>query len=280
MNIVFVGNDARDADFFKHEVENSAPAIHVDLSPSVLDAMVRVGTAGMCDIVVLDAVVPTADAVGLVSFIRKDKKPIAVVALVGMDSVDPPQALLDAGVDHTVSKRPRYHRSLPEVFERLHKQYHTDTTPNRRQVRLLFAGDFESAKRHLAAVSQLKLEPAPVSADGAWHIPETGVPAADALVLDLAVTGAQTLQVIKQASQYLQDTPIILLTNPGDDETAIHAIRSGAADWVTKTGNYFYRLLLVLQRELGRREITREQLCGRGKGACARLLKRFRPALP
>jgi PAS domain S-box-containing protein len=277
MNTVFISSDACDADFFKHEVEKSAPAIHVDLSPSVMDAMVRFASGEACDAVILDTSITTADAISLVTFVRKEKKSPAVLALRVSEDMEQPAELLNAGVDQVVAKRPGYPSSLLAIIQKLQARQRVGAAPPRKQVRLLYAGNIEAARRHLSGVSQLKLEPAPISEDGTWNIPGTGVPPADALILDLPATGAQLPHVIKEAAKHFHDTPIIPLTDPGDDATVIHALRAGAADCVVKTGNYFHRLLLVLQREIGRREILRERTSLRSRAERFRYIVENQP---
>ena len=65
------------------------------------------------------------------------------------------------------------------------------------------------------------------------------------------------LNAIKDVNLRIPDLPIILLTNPGDEETAIQAMRAGASDCVAKTESCFQRLLPIIERENKRRELVR-----------------------
>ncbi len=259
MNLFLISSDSRETDLLKCELTKAIPAIHIDVCPGTQDILPWLSTPGICDIIVLDATVSNADAINLVSIIRKERKPIGIIALMGTADTEFPADRLKSGVDHFVLKRPGYVAFLAEMLQQLTKRYHSQTTPPRRQVRLLYAGNFETAQRHLSNVPQIKLEAAFIAPDGSLQQPETGGTPADALILESAITGANTLNIIKESNRKMPEVPVILLSDPGDDETAVHAMRAGAADCIAKTGNYFHRLLLVLQREIARRELIRER---------------------
>jgi PAS domain S-box-containing protein len=259
MNVVFVSGDPKEADVFKQELTNSAPAIHVEISATTLDAMIRLGNPGMCEVLVMDASLPRTDILDLVSYIREDKRPVGIVVVAGADQKEFLADLIKSGVDHFVFKRPGYPAHLPEMFQKLKERYQTDSVPKRKELRLLFAGNMEGAQHALANATQLKFEQAVIAPDGSFQPEKSGTIMADAIILDFALTGAQTVRVIKEAAKLMPEIPIVLLTEPGDDETVIAAMRSGAADCITKAGNYWHRLLLVLQREIGRREILRDR---------------------
>jgi PAS domain S-box-containing protein len=88
-----------------------------------------------------------------------------------------------------------------------------------------------------------------LSAEGLRGTSVTVVPAADAgeallriqdggydlLILDERIGDTTGLALLGAAQRNPPDTPVLILTDDGDDETAIAAIRAGAADYLVKT---------------------------------------------
>jgi PAS domain S-box-containing protein len=276
MNVVLISEDSREVDTLRRELTQALPAIHLDIASSVQDALPKFAA---CDVVVLDVSVPTADAVNLVSAIRKEKKLLGVIALMGSEEKEFPTDLLKSGVDHFVVKRPGYVASLAEMIQQAKSRYRPETPASpRRRVRLLYAGNFETAQRQLSNVPQIKLEKASITPDGLLEQPEQGAPPADALIVESSIAGANTLKVIKDANQKMPEVPVILLSDPGEEETAVQAMKAGAADCITRSGNYYHRMLLVLQKEIARRELIRERTALRSREERLRHIVESMPA--
>jgi PAS domain S-box-containing protein len=260
MNVVLISDDSKEAKILKSELTKAIPETRVDVCASVSASLSRLATPGMCDVVILDTCVPAAEAINLVSAIRKEKKPIGIIGLLGATEKEVPADLLKAGADNFAIKRPGYAAQVVEMIQQLKSRDRGDAaSSSRRQVRLLYAGNFEMAQYQLSNVPQIKLERAPITPDGILQLTEFGAFQADALILESALTGTNTLKAVKDVGQKLPDVPIIVIADPGDEETAIYSLRAGAADCIARTGNYFHRMLLVLQKEIARRELIRER---------------------
>jgi PAS domain S-box-containing protein len=216
------------------------------------------------------------EAVGLVGAIRGAKKPIGIVAMVGAAEKQPPKDLFKAGVDSFVLKRPGYAAFLGEALQQA-RERHPAESAHRRQVRLLYAGDMENAKRQLSSLPYVIVEPLPLSPDGLLHLPDAGALPKDLILVDSSHTGAQTLKAIKEAKRQAPDIPIIVLTDPGDEDGAIQAMQSGAADCIAKTKNYSPRLVAAVERELGRQELAREKVSLKSRQERLRLIVETMP---
>src|SRR5205823_7174179 len=57
----------------------------------------------------------------------------------------------------------------------------------------------------------------------------------DLLILDERIGDTTGLALLRAAQRNPADTPILFLTDDGDDETAVAAIRAGAADYLVKS---------------------------------------------
>ncbi|NLT65848.1 MAG: PAS domain-containing protein, partial [Acidobacteria bacterium] len=259
MNVLFVTDDLREADLIKSELEKYIPSFRLDISPGIPTAASKLAGPDLVDIVLLDTSVSHPDKITIAASIRKANRSTGVVALMRESDPTPHQDLIKAGIDAVVLKRAGFVASLPEAFQQAKRHHNGGNGARMRPLTLLYAGDFEQARRFLSGVPQLRLEEATFGTDGLLQLQEPGKPAPDLIVFDVSTTGTNTLKAIKDARMRASEIPIILLADPGNDELGVHAMRAGASDCITKTGNYFIRLLLSIQKELGRRELIREK---------------------
>ena len=257
MNIIFISDDPREADLLKHELAGQAPAIRLDASPNAQDAMARLTASVPCDVILLDASVPIPDAIDLAAAIRQAKKPIGIVSLVSTTDKNPPVDLLKAGVDNFVLKRAGFVSLLQDALTQAKDRRQTNPAPHARQLRLLFVGNDQMIRKQASGLPNVVVESVSFAPDGTLKLPETGTIQDEVLIIDCSESGANTLNTIREVNLRIPDLPIILLTNPGDDETAIRAMRAGASDCVAKTESCFHRLLPVIERENRRRELLR-----------------------
>jgi DNA-binding response OmpR family regulator len=113
MNVLYVTGQLWDADFLEHELHKIAPNIHLDVAPRLEDALARISVAGRYDVLLLDSALPTDESQSLIAQVREQGLPITVVALVPATGEDPPLAMLEAGADDYLVKRPNFTKSLP-----------------------------------------------------------------------------------------------------------------------------------------------------------------------
>jgi PAS domain S-box-containing protein len=257
MNLIFISDDPREADPLKYELAAQAPAIHLEAFLNTKDAMARMSASAACDALLLDASVPILDAFNLVTAIRQSKKAIGIVSLVSTAEKKPPVDLLKAGVDSFVLKRAGFVPLLQDALNQAKARHQTNPYALSRKVRLLYAGDIQTIQKNASSLPQIAIESVLVAPDGMLKLPQTGTLQDEVLVIDCAATGTSTLNAIKDVNLRIPHIPIILLINPGDEETAIQAMRAGASDCVAKTASCFQRLLPVIERENKRRELVR-----------------------
>jgi PAS domain S-box-containing protein len=277
MNIVLVSDDHREAERLKAELCEQASVLGVEIAPNTQNALFRHIVPDTCDTILLDESVPNGDAANLIVAIRNEKKPIGVVALVGANEKELPTDLYYAGVDRFVVKRDGYIPILLEALREAKDRHRVESAHHPRQVRLFYAGDTEVAKRHLSSLPHLVLEPLKLDSTNMLQMPDLASFPGDAIVVDCALTGSRTLETIKDISLHAPELSTILLTQPEDEDIAFQAMELGAADCIAKTSNYFQKLLPVIVRELGRRQLAREKAAYQSKEARLRQILEIMP---
>ena len=259
MNVIFVSDNSLEVELIKKELSQYASNTHVETLQNTQDVLARVATPGAFDAILLDTSVPSAEAVNLAVAIRNDKKPIGIVVLVEATEKELPTELYNVGVDRFIMKRAGFASLLGEALQQAKERHRAESTARSRQVRVLYAGNIQNLKRHMSGLPQVILEPLKLKTDGTLQLPDSGAAPGDLIIVDSAATGPHTLKAIKEICTQTPDIPTILLSNPGDEDTGIQAMKQGAADCIVKTQNYIQRLLPAIEREIGRRELTREK---------------------
>jgi PAS domain S-box-containing protein len=259
MKVIFVSDNFQEVEILQRELVKHIPPIHVDISASVQDALGLINAPSSAyDIVLLDTSVSAADAVNLATTIRNGKRSIRMAALVEAAEKERPTDLLKAGLDRYILKRSGYAAQLGEALQQA-KDRHAEPVHRARRVRLFFAGDEREAKRHLLNMPNVLLERISIAPDGTLQLPDTGSSPGDLIIIDVEATGAQTLKAVIDINLRAPDIPAIILTNPGDEDTAIQVMKAGAMDCIAKTEKFFARLLPAIERGIRLREQAREK---------------------
>jgi DNA-binding NtrC family response regulator len=79
----------------------------------------------------------------------------------------------------------------------------------------------------------------------------------DIILLDLKLAEGDGLEVLREAKEFLPETPVIIMTGYGSVASAVEAMKQGAFDFLTKPVNP-EELLLVIQRGAERSHLHRE----------------------
>jgi PAS domain S-box-containing protein len=277
MNIVLVSDDHREAERLKAELSRQESVSSIEIAPNTQNALFRHIVPDTCDAILLDDSVPNGDAANLIVAIRNEKKMIGVVAMVGASEKELPTDLYYAGVDRFVVKRDGYIPLLLEALKEAKDRYRVESSYHPRPVRLFYAGETDIARRHLSSLPHLALEPLKLDSNGSLQMPDVASFPGDAIVVDIALTGNRTLETIKEISLHAPELSIIILTSTEDEDIAFQAMELGAVDCITKTSNYFQKLLPVIIRELGHRQLAREMAAHQAKEARLRQILEIMP---
>ncbi|HEX5042176.1 MAG TPA: sigma-54 dependent transcriptional regulator [Candidatus Polarisedimenticolaceae bacterium] len=123
--------------------------------------------------------------------------------------------------------------------------------------RILVVDDEVNARTALAELLRDEGYTVETAADGFKALPKLEDFAPDLVVTDLRMPGMDGLQLLKKAHERDPDCGVIVMTAYGAVDTAVAAMREGAADYVTKPVNV-EELVVVIDRALERRRVVAE----------------------
>ena len=123
--------------------------------------------------------------------------------------------------------------------------------------RILIVDDEVNARSALAELLREEGYSVETAADGFKALPKLDDFAPDVIVTDLKMPGLDGLGLMRKALEQDVDRAVIVMTAFGAVETAVAAMRAGAADYLSKPIN-FDELLLVVERALERRRLRQE----------------------
>ena len=123
--------------------------------------------------------------------------------------------------------------------------------------RILIVDDEANARTALAELLRDEGFQVETAADGFKALPKLEDFAPDLLLTDLKMSGLDGLELMRKAREGDPDIAAVVMTAYGAIDTAVAAMRQGAADYLTKPINVD-ELLIVLDQVLERRRLRRE----------------------
>jgi DNA-binding NtrC family response regulator len=123
--------------------------------------------------------------------------------------------------------------------------------------RILIVDDEVNARTALAELLRDEGYSVETAADGFKALPKLEEFAPGLLLTDLKMPGMDGIELMKKAQAQDPDCVVVVMTAYGAVDTAVQAMREGAADYITKPVN-MEELSLVLRRELERRRLRAE----------------------
>lgn len=278
MNILFVSNNSREATILAFELTKNIPSVKIRTAYDTQDALKDLHESGGVEAIIFDSSVSRSDCSILMDTARQSNRHARILFLLEPDTKEIPRPLNDLGIDRFVPKRPGYGAILaeslqpaPEASRPETAKVETATAGGKavKKIRVLYAGrEAAELAPHLAATPNLTMVQIPATADGTLKLPERGdTPFGDLIVIDSDVTGAQTLNAIKDAALKAPDVPVIVLTSAEDEDLAERAVRAGAFVCVVKSGNYFKKLIPVIGKEILVRDLAREKEIFKTRGS-------------
>ncbi len=269
MHILYVEDDPRDADLTRRALARSMPHWKLELATTQRQALGRLQGEPDYDLALTDLRLPDGDGLTVLSHIRERNLPLAVVIVTGGGDEKTVVAALRAGADDYVVKRDDYLVHLPKVLSDALDRYRAHADRRARPLRVLYAepsaNDVDLTRRHLALhAPNIILDAASTGRQVLQRLPtssrSTEEPSYDVLLLDYRLPGADALEVMKEVRQVRGlDIPVVIASGRGNEEIALQALRLGAADYLTKSPGYLYRLQAVLENAFYRAELAREQ---------------------
>jgi diguanylate cyclase (GGDEF)-like protein/PAS domain S-box-containing protein len=284
MKVLYLEDNAQDADLVRVELRKRAPDIEVEVVPTLAAAMAQLerfqeayGTrlvspvgasteTSRYDLILTDLDLPDGSGETLLARVRSQQLPLPVVVLTGSGDEEILLALLRAGADDYIIKRNDFLSTLGLVLRAALDKFHTETYRRAAPLKILYVDpnlyDIDLTKRELGAIApHLHIEPLHTAEQIFQRL---SVPdpkrIADVLLLDYRLPGVSATDVLKELCQVRGlDLPIILVTGHGDEEIARQSLKLGAADYIVKSEGYLQRLPTVIENVWLRAESNRRE---------------------
>ncbi|SOD42677.1 EAL domain-containing protein [Nitrosovibrio sp. Nv4] len=287
MKVLYLEDNALDADLVRIELEKRAPDIQLDIISTLNEALARVDrfhesygtsletpaiarasidTIPRYDLVLTDLHLPDGSGEALLARVRSQQLPLPVVVLTGSSCENILLALLRAGADDYVIKRDGFLETLALVLRAALDKFHTETYPRAAALRILYvepnAHDIYLTRQALASIApHLQIESLQSAEQVFNHFAAPdGKAGIDVLLLDYRLPGASATDILKELCQVRGlDLPIILVIGQDDEEIARQSLKLGAADYVVKGAGYLQRLPTVIENVWLRAESARRE---------------------
>ncbi|MDE2366190.1 MAG: response regulator, partial [Betaproteobacteria bacterium] len=292
MNVLYLEDNAQDADLVRIELRKRAPDIKLDVVCTLAEAVSRLeafheiyGSSpqsaaarpsspptadfDICphyDLVLTDLNLPDGSGNTLLAWVRGKHLSLPVVMITGSADEEMLLSLLRAGADDYVIKRDNFEEKLPLVLRAAFDKFHTETRRRAASLRILYiepnTRDSQLATKELASTApNLHIESVETAEQAFRYFADNGSKARiDVLLLDYRLPGISVTDILKELCQVRGlDLPIILIIGRGDEEIARQSLKLGAADYVIKSEGYLRHLPTVIENVWLRAETSRRE---------------------
>jgi formate hydrogenlyase transcriptional activator len=268
MKILYVEDDARDADLTVRWLRTTAPHLEFEVVSTFEKAIARLQRleSEPLDLVLTDVNLPDGNGLSLLKHIRENSLPLAVVVITGQgDEEIAVEALKDRADDYIV-KHKGYLDRLPIILESALNHYRADELRRARPLNVLYGGieldDIEPTLRHFAVhADHLRLH---LVASGTEVLSalqkKQGQQSYDVLLMNVYIPDMSGLDVLRELRLTLkQDVPVVLVCHQRDEDLALQGVKLGATDYVVKRPGYLFELPLQVENAHSRAEILRRE---------------------
>ncbi|HKU74025.1 MAG TPA: sigma 54-interacting transcriptional regulator [Pyrinomonadaceae bacterium] len=266
MRVLYVEDDPRDADLTLRTLSRTAPQVGLETVSSIGEAHTRLARIASepIDLVLTDMQLRDGDGLALLTDIRENSLPVAVVIVTGVGDEETAVAALKARADDYVVKRKGYLERLPLILESAFNHYRADAARRANPLRVLYAEthslDVDYTRRHLSIHAdhiQLKVlsteqETVSTLRDDAGSF--------DVVLVDFHLSEPNALNLMRELLMNdKQATPIVLVCNEADEELARQGLRLGASAYLVKRPGYLHQLSWELEQAHARADLQRRE---------------------
>ena len=232
------------------------PPLEIRPVAGISGALVEIRTVGGYAALFLAPSVPQSEALAIISTLRRERTPIAIVAIItDRDRSFFAQAMM-AGADDVLVLRGDRLIAVEDTLKRVRQNPHTSPEPGQPLLRVVFAGQDDLTWNLLSEIPFVQATRTMAADDGSIATRMWGLgvgPPADVLIIDEHPGDVHPLQVVKWAHANAPGTPVIVLNGPRSGDLEGAALDLGADEVVGKTGTYRRRIVASLHRIFLRR---------------------------
>ena len=263
MRILYVEDDARDADLTMRMLRKKAPHLELESVATVEYAVARLDRlpSEPLDLVLADLRLPDGDAFLLLKHIRENNLPLAMVVITGSGDEESAVAALKARADDYVVKNKNYLDRLPLTLESA-LNHHRAEAARRHRLNVLYAAsdlqDVETTRRHVALHAP-HLHLSVVSNSSELLTTLQTDPRYDVVLMDVDLPDSSVLDTLRELHLYVKQIPVVLLCRAGDEELARQGLKLGASDYILKSPGYLYEVPLRIDEAHSHAELRRRE---------------------
>jgi DNA-binding NtrC family response regulator len=268
MRILYVEDDLRDADLTVRRLHKMAPHFEVETVSTVEEALTRLERieSEPLDLVLADVHLSDGDGLSLLTHIRENTLPLAIVMVTGMGDEETAVNALKARADDYVVKGKDYLDRLPTTLESALNHYRADAARRAYPLKVLYvegdARDIESTRRHFAVhADHIQVDYLPSTREALVAMQESvPKPYYDVILLDFHQPEMHALEVLKELKVLCHElSPIVIVCSHADEDLASQGLRLGASRYVVKSPGYLYRLSWELDDVRSRAELLQRE---------------------
>ena len=251
MKVLYVsGSPSQGTPAPMEELAQITPAFEVQVATGAAAALVEMRTVGGYDSLFISPDLPHNEALALIASLRRDRVPVAIVAIVADTQQDFFAPAITAGADDVLLMRDGSLVSPADTLKRVRQSRYLEPEDGQHPLQALYAGDDDLAWDLLAQMPFLHVERIACGPDGT--IPMV-MDAADGSPVDVVIVDehpgeAHPLQVVKAVKAKAAEMTTVVLTSPTGADIGGAAFDLGADDVVSKAGVYRRRLVASLHR--------------------------------
>ena len=267
MNILYIEDNPVDAELFKIAIKKSSVSGSAVIASSLDEARKLLKKHDHFDLGIIDLQLPDGSGLEMLAEIRQKKLPMAVIILTGQGDEESAIKALKAGADDYLIKNDDYLERFTGIMVNALQRFKAQEDRFRSQMKVLYIehndSDIDLTKRHLALhAPHIKLEVIHSADVVLGKINKGEFPAGkyDVFLVDYRLPGLSALELQKTLIDSKIDIPIVLVTGHGNEETAVQAIRLGAADYLVKQPGYLFQLPTALENACNRYSLAREKV--------------------
>ena len=266
MRVLYVEDDARDADLTVRGLEKSAPHFQIETVSTIKQAHERLERLDSepLELVLVDMYLPDGTGLDLLNHIRENRLPLAVVMVTGTGDEDTAVAALKVRADDYVVKRKNYIDRLPIVLERALNHYRASAARQANPLRILLAADdasqVENTRRHLAVhADHIQMDSVSNGPTVLQAVTQATSPY-DVVVLDSHVPELHVFDVMRELRfVHKKNLPVILICQQGEEELCRQGLTLGASSYILNSPGYLYQLPWEIEQAHSRAELMRRE---------------------